>query len=152
MSVLEQIQDDLVVAMKSRDRGYVSILRMLLSALQLAGKEEKRSLTAEQEAAVLARERKRRLQSAESFRRVGRDDRAGLEEAEARVIESYLPAPGMTDTELDIIIEEIVAETGAASIKDMGTVMGRVMPRVGHRLEGSMVSARVKSRLMGGGH
>lgn len=150
MSVIEQIQDDLTMAMKTRDKGYMSILRMVLSALQLAQKEEKRSLTSEQEVAVLALERKRRLQSAESFRRVGRDDRAGLEEAEARVIESYLPAPGMTDTELDIIIDEIVAETGASSIKDMGTVMGRVMPRVGHRLEGSIVSERVKSRLLGG--
>lgn len=151
MSVMEQIHDDLTVAMKSRDKGYITTLRMVLSALQLAQKEERRSLTSEQEVAVLARERKRRLQSAESFRRVGRDDRANLEEAEARVIEAYLPAPGMTDTELDMIIEEIVAETGATSIKDMGTVMGRVMPRVGHRLDGSIVSERVKGRLLGGG-
>ncbi|MBE0428389.1 MAG: GatB/YqeY domain-containing protein [Thermoleophilia bacterium] len=152
MSVIEQIQNDLSVAMKSRDKAYISTLRMILSAMQMAQKEEKRSMTSEQEVAVLARERKRRMQAADAFRRVGRDERALMEEAEAKVIESYLPPPGMTDVELDMIIDEVVAETGAVSIRDMGTVMGRVMPRVGHRLEGSIVGERVKNRLLGGGN
>jgi hypothetical protein len=98
------------------------------------------------EVAVLQRERKRRLEAAEAYREAAREDLAEGEEAEALLIEAYLPAQ-LSDDELHAIVGDVVAETGASSPKEMGRVMAQVMPRVQGRADGKRVSAVVKEKL-----
>src|SRR3954470_24888058 len=117
MTVADQVKSDLTVAMKASEKERVTTLRLVLSELQKAAKEG-----SDDELAVLRRERKRRLESAKAFRDAGRDELADGEEAEARLIEGYLPAE-LSDDALRAIVAAAVAEIGAQSPKDMGLVM-----------------------------
>ncbi len=144
MSTLERIQSDTTDAMKAGDRERVGTLRMVASELQKAVKESRGA--GSDEAAVLQRERKRRLEAAEAYRDAGRGDLAASEEREAALIEEYLPSQ-LTDEELSAIVGDAVAESGAASPKEMGRVMSLVMPRVGGRADGKRVSAVVRETL-----
>jgi uncharacterized protein YqeY len=144
MAVLERIQQDVTAALKAGDRERTGALRLLANELQKAAKEAREREP--DELAVLQRERKRRLESAEAYRDAGRDDLAGAEEREAAVIEEYLPAQ-MPDEEVRRIVQDVVAETGAASQKDMGKVMSAVMPHVKGQADGRRVSAIVKETL-----
>jgi hypothetical protein len=127
--------------MKSSERDRVAALRLVLSELQKAAKEGSGD-----EMAVLRRERKRRLEAAEQFRGGGRPELADKEESEAQLIQGYLPAE-LDDTELDAIVAEAVAQTGAQGPKDMGQVMKAAMARAGGRADGKRVSARVREAL-----
>ena len=144
MSLLERVKTDTATAMKAGERERVTALRMITAELQRAHKEAAGSET--DEVAVLQRERKRRLESADAYREAGRDDLAGSEHREAELISEYLPEQ-MSDDELAAIVGDVVAETGAASPKEMGRVMSMVMPRVQGRADGKRVSALVKERL-----
>src|SRR5256885_9726273 len=104
-------------AMKAQEKVRVGALRLVLSELQKAAKEG-----AEDELAVLRRERKRRLEAASQFRDGGRPELADREESEARLIENYLPAE-LDDAELDALVAAAISETGADSARDMGPVM-----------------------------
>ena len=139
--VLEQIQADTREAMKGGDKPRVSTLRMLASALQSNEKEGDGDATA-----VLARERKKRIEAADAFREAGRAEQADAEQAEAELISTYLPEQ-ISDEELAAIVDEAVSSSGAESVKDMGRVMGAVMPKVKGRADGNRVSAAVKERL-----
>ena len=140
-SILERIQQDTREAMKAGDRSRVGALRMIASSLQQDAKEGKGD-----EVAVLRRERKRRLEAATAFREGGGDERAAAEEAEAELIGGYLPAE-LSDEELAQIVDAAVAESGASEPKDMGKIMGAVMPKVDGRADGKRVSAAVRERL-----
>jgi uncharacterized protein len=144
MSLLERVQGDTATAMKAGERERVTALRMITAELQRAHKEG--SPDEAGEVAVLQRERKRRLESADAYREAGRDDLAQAEQREADLISEYLPEQ-MSDEELAAIVGDVVAETGAASPKEMGRVMSMVMPRVQGRADGKRVSALVKERL-----
>jgi uncharacterized protein YqeY len=144
VAVLEQIQQDVTTALKAGDRERTGALRLIANELQKAVKEARDQEP--DEVAVLQRERKRRLESAEAYREAGRDDLAGAEEREAAVIEEYLPAQ-MPDDELRTIVQDVVAESGASSQKDMGRVMSAVMPHVKGRADGKRVSAMVREVL-----
>jgi len=144
MSLLGRVQADTTAAMKAGERERVTALRMITAELQRAHKEAPG--TEADEVAVLQRERKRRLESADAFREAGRDDLVAAEEREADLIGAYLPEQ-MSDDELAAIVGDVVAETGAASPKEMGRVMSMVMPRVQGRADGKRVSALVKERL-----
>ena len=144
MSLLERVQTDTAAALKAGERERVTALRMITAELQRAHKEGAGDET--EEVAVLQRERKRRLESASAYREAGRDDLASGEEREAELIGDYLPEQ-MSDDELAAIVGDVVAETGAASPKEMGRVMSMVMPRVQGRADGKRVSALVKERL-----
>ncbi len=146
MSLADQVQGDVRAAMKSGDAVRRDALRLLLSSLQGAEKEARRPLSAEEEVAVLRRERKRRLEAAEAYRDAGSEDRAGQEEAEAVVIEAYLPAE-LGDEELAAIVDAAVAATGASSMRDMGGVMREAMAAVAGRADGRRVQAVVRERL-----
>jgi uncharacterized protein YqeY len=135
MSVLDTVKTDLATAMKAGERDRVAALRLVLSELQKAAKDGDGD-----ELAVLRRERKRRREAAEAFRKGGREDLAVGEEAEAAIIEGYLPAE-LSDDELRAIVADAVAETGATSPKDMGRVMKVAMQRAGGRADGKRVSA-----------
>jgi len=127
--------------MKGGDKDRVQALRLILSELQKAAKEGDGD-----ETAVLRRERKRRQESARAFREGGRDELATAEEAEAEIIDAYLPAE-LSDEELDAIVANAVAETGAVEMKQMGAVMKAAMAKVAGRADGSRVSAKVKEAL-----
>ncbi len=140
-TILERVQQDTRDAMKAGDRDLVGALRMIANALQQEAKEGKGD-----EVAVLRRERKRRLEAASAFREGGGDDRASAEETEAELIGGYLPAE-LSDDELARLVDSAVAESDASEAKDMGKVMGVVMPKVDGRADGKRVSAAVRERL-----
>ncbi len=143
MSVVEQIKSDLAIAMKAGEKGRVGALRMVLSELQKDAKEG-----GGDELAVLRRERKRRLEAAEAYRKGGREDLAGTEQAEAELIAGYLPAE-VPDAELKEIVERAVRESGAESVGDMGRAMGVAMAAVDGRADGRRVSGLVRAALDG---
>jgi uncharacterized protein YqeY len=140
-TILERVQTDTREAMKAGERDRVGALRMISNALQQDAKEGKGD-----EVAVLRRERKRRLEAATAFREGGGDERAAAEEAEAELIEAYLPAE-ISDDELAKIVDAAVSEAGVSDPKEMGKVMGIVMPKVDGRADGNRVSAAVRERL-----
>jgi uncharacterized protein YqeY len=141
MSVIDQVRGDMTSAMKAGEKGRVGALRLVLSELQKAHKDG-----SSDELAVLRRERKRRLEAAEQFRGGGRPELAEQEEAEAKLIEGYLPAE-LDDAALDAIVADAIAETGASNPKDMGQVMKVVMAKSGGRADGKRASARVREAL-----
>jgi len=132
--------------MKERDRARVGALRMLGAALKNGEIEAGRPLTQEEEQVVLKRQLKQREESAEAFRRAGREERAASESAEAEIVRGYLPDPPSPE-ELDEIVDRAVQETGATGMKDMGSVMGRAMALAGGRAEGRELAALVRNRL-----
>jgi uncharacterized protein YqeY len=140
--LLEQMQTDVTVALKAGDRDRASALRLIVSELQKAEKEGADG----DEVAVLQRERKRRLESAEAYDDGGRDDLATAERSEAELIEGYLPEQ-VSEAELQEIVTAAVGEAEASSAADMGKVMGLVMPKVKGRADGKRVSAAVRERL-----
>ena len=141
MSLLAQIQDDVKDAMKAGERERVHALRLIVNELQKAAKEN-----GAEELEVLQRERKRRFEAAEAYRDGGRADRAEAEEREAELISAYMPEE-LSDGELNAIVGDAVAESGASSPKEMGKVMALVMPQVKGRADGKRVSAVVKEKL-----
>ena len=140
-TVLEQIQQDTREAMKAGERDRVAALRLVADALQ---KDLKAG--GDDEVAVLRRERKRRLEAADAYREGGSADRAASEQAEAALIERYLPAE-ISDDELEALVGAAIDEAGASGPGDMGKVMGAVMPKVDGRADGKRVSAAVRERL-----
>ncbi len=141
MSVLEQVQADVRVAMKAGERERAAALRMIVDSLQQDAKLGKGD-----EVAVLQRERKKRLEAAEAFRDAGRAEQASVEGFEAELIEAYLPEQ-LSDEELAELVEAAIAETGAGEQKQMGQVMSALIPRVGGRADGKRVSAAVREKL-----
>ena len=141
VSILEQVQDDVKTAMKAGEKERVGQLRMIVNALQQEEKEGKGD-----EVAALQRERKRRIDAAESLREGGRDEQASKEDDEAKLIEGYLPSQ-MSDDELAELVASAVEETGASEAKDMGNVMKALMPKVAGRADGKRVRGAVRDAL-----
>jgi uncharacterized protein YqeY len=141
MSVLEQVQDDVRVAMKARDRERAGALRMVVDVLQKDAKLGKGD-----EVAVLQKEHKKRVEAAEAYEGAGRAEQAAAERFEAGLIEAYLPAQ-LSDEELAGLVDAAVAETGAGEQRQMGEVMSALMPKLGGRADGKRVSAAVRERL-----
>ena len=146
MSLAERIQGDVRAAMKERDRTRVGALRMLGAALQNAEIEAGRPLEENEEQTILRRQLKQREESAEAFRKAGREEQALSESAEAEIVRSYLPAP-LGPEELEAIVDRAMEETGATGMKDMGAVMGRATALAEGRAEGRELAALVRNRL-----
>ena len=146
MSITEQVQFDVTAAAKARDQQKLSALRLVLDALRKEAKDARGDLDEQAEIAVLQRERKRRAEAAEAFRNGGRDEQAQKEEAEAAVIDTYLPEQ-LSDSDLESLVSDALTETGASSPKEMGRVMSALMPKVAGRADGKRVSELVRSRL-----
>jgi uncharacterized protein YqeY len=141
------VKSDLTAAMRAGDRSRVDALRLVLSALQRAEKAVPSGEFSEADAeAVLRRERKQRLEAAESYTAAGRDDRAAAELADVPLIEAYLPA-ALSEEELAALVDGAIEETGAASMRDMGRVMGLVTARGEGRVDGAAAAALVRARL-----
>jgi uncharacterized protein len=144
--ITERVQADMAAAAKARDQSRLSALRLILDALNKAAKDARDGFDEEAELAVLRRERKRRSEAAEAFRNGGRPDQAEAEEAEAALIEAYLPAE-ISDAELEAIVDGALADTGAASPKEIGKVMAAAMPKVAGRADGKRVNELVRGKL-----
>ena len=153
VTVLEQIQHDVKDAMRAREKERVHALRLIVSELQKAAKDNplrgdpSGDTPREYEVEVLQRERKRRLEAAEADRDGGRAELAESEEREAELIASYMPEQ-LSDEDLGAIVGDAVAESGASSPKEMGKVMALVMPKVKGRADGKRVSAAVEEKLL----
>lgn len=146
MTIADRIHSDTKEAMKQRDKTRVGALRMLGAALKNAEIEAGRPLDEQEEQTILRRQLKQREESAEAFRKAGREERAASESAEAEIVRSYLPEP-LSPEDLEEIVDRAMNETGATSMRDMGAVMGRAMQLSAGRAEGRELSALVRGRL-----
>jgi uncharacterized protein YqeY len=146
MALISRIETELKEARLARDSERRNALSLILNALREAQKELRRPLSEEEELQVLQRERKRRVEAADAFRAGGRDDRAEAEEQELEVLESFMPEP-LSEEELEEIVDDVISEVGATSIRDMGRVMAGVMHQVSGRADGSTVNRLVKEKL-----
>ena len=146
MTLIAEIKTQLEDAMREGDGARRDTLRLILSSLQGAEKELQRPLSEDEELQVLQRERKKRLEAAEAFRNAGRGEQADKEEDELDVLEEFMPEP-MSEDELEEIVDDVIAEVGATSMRDIGRVMADVMPQVAGRADGSAVSQIVREKL-----
>ena len=147
MALLEQLQGELVTAMKSKDEARLGTLRMMKAALKKHEIDSMKPLDQATEMQILNMLIKQRREAADMFRKGAREELATKEEAELAIIETYLPA-APSEAELDAAINEAIAETGAGSAKDMGKVMKAAQGKLaGKRVDGKVLSERVKARL-----
>ncbi len=147
MSLLEKISTDIMAAMKAREMEKLEALRGIKSALLLANTAEGgKEITPEDELKILQKLVKQRKESAEIYKTQNRQDLYEVEINQAKVIEAYLPAQ-MSEDEIKKIIQDIIAQTGASSIKDMGKVMGMATKQLAGKADNSLVSRLVKEML-----
>lgn len=139
--IAEQVKMDAQAALKEGDRRKATALRMIQDVLQQEVKLGKGD-----EVAALQREQKKRLEAAEAYEQAGRDEQAGDERFEADLIGAYLPAQ-LDDEELAEMVDQAIAETGAAEPSDMGKVMGLLKERAAGRADGKRLSTAVRERL-----
>ncbi|MCK4640755.1 MAG: GatB/YqeY domain-containing protein [Candidatus Marinimicrobia bacterium] len=146
MGLKERLQKDMIEAMKSRNNVKVGVIRLVRGMIRKLEIDQKKDFTDDDVIGVLSNAAKQRREAIKAYTEGGRDDLVKEEEAELAVIETYLPEALSTD-ELEKIITGIIAETGAATMKDIGKVMPRVMQKVKGRVNGSEVQAIVRSKL-----
>jgi uncharacterized protein YqeY len=147
MSLEQKITDDIATAMKAKDAGRLSTLRMLKAALMNKGVEKNRALEAGEEVQVVSMLVKQRRDSIEQFTKGGRVDLADKERTEIGFLEAYLP-PAVSPEELAQAVAQAVSETGATGPKDMGKVMKAVMAQfAGKTVDGKAVNELVRARL-----
>jgi uncharacterized protein YqeY len=146
MSLIDRMETELKEAMLDHDNERRDALRLLLASLRSAEKELQRPLSDDEELQVLQRERKRRAEAAEAFRTGGREEQAAKEERELEVLGEFMPEP-LSEEELEEIIDDVIAEVGATSLRQLGRVMADVMPQVAGRADGSTVSQLVREKL-----
>lgn len=145
-SLAARIQADTISAMKSGDKHKLETLRGLQSDLKYRRIELGADLSDAEVIGVLRHAAKRRREAIEAFNHGGRADLAGKEATELAVISAYLPAD-MSDADLDSLVREAIAQSGVASVQDLGKVMAVVMPKIQGRADGKRVSARVRDLL-----
>jgi hypothetical protein len=146
VSLVQQLEVEVKDAMLARDGTRRDALRLILNSLRGAEKDLQRPLSGDEELQVLQRERKRRIEAAEAFRAGGREEQAAQEETELAILEEFMPAP-LSEEELERIVDDAIAETGATNLRDMGRVMADVMPQVAGRADGSFVGQLVREKL-----
>jgi uncharacterized protein YqeY len=147
MSLLDRIQTDMVAAMKAKDEARLSAIRMIKSALKKHEIDSMKPLDEATEMQVMNTLIKQRKEAAELYRKGNRPDLADKEEAEQKLIESYLPASA-SDDDLNQAVDAAISETGATSAKQMGVVMKAAQSKLaGKRVDGKLLSEKVKARL-----
>jgi len=147
MAIVQQVEKDLVAAMKAREELKLSVLRMMKTALKLKQVELNKPLEDSEAMAVLRTLVKQRHESVEAFRQGGRDDLADKEAAEIKIVEDYLPAAA-TDEEIEAAVAAAMAETGATSPKELGKVMKAAMVMLaGKNVDGKRVNEKVRAKL-----
>jgi len=147
MPLIDQVQKDMVAAMKSRDEGRLSAIRMLKAALMKAKVDSPKPIDEAAEMQILKSLIKQRTEAADMFRKGGREEQAAKEETERGILEAYLPA-GASEAEIDAAIASAMAETGVTSLKQMGVVMKATQAKLaGKTVDGKSLSEKVRSKL-----
>ena len=146
--LIDDVQQAMFQAMKARRNDEAAALRLALSALKSAAIDARGDLSDEQAVAVLQREARKRREAEQAYRDAGRPDRADREAFERSVLDRFLPA-ALEPAELARLVDEAVAATGATGPKELGKVMGRLMPQVKGRADGNEVRRLVQERLGG---
>lgn len=146
MSVKNQLRDDMKQAMRSGDKARLGVVRMALAAIQQREVDERIELDDAGVLGVIEKMIKQRRESVEQYRAGGRQDLADKESAEIETLSAYLPEP-LGEAELAALVDAVVAETGATSMKDMGKVMAELRNRAQGRADMAALSAQVKTRL-----
>ena len=146
MSLRDRIQTDITAAVRGGDALRRDVLRMASNAASYVEKRNQRPLTDDEYLAVLTREVKTRRESVEAYTKGGRDDLAAKEQAEIDILSEYLPQ-ALSDAEIDALVDEGIAATGARSARDLGKVMGWLAPRTRGRADGKVLSGKVASAL-----
>lgn len=149
MSLKRQITDDMKIAMKAGDKGRLTPIRAMLAAIKQVEIDTRTELDDGAVIGVIDKMIKQRRDSIAQFEQGGREDLAAIERSEIDVLEAYLPER-ISDAELDALIAELIAATGAETMRDMGKVMAAIKSRAAGRADMSVVGARVKARLGGG--
>jgi len=148
MSLQQRLTDDMKTAMKAGDKDTLSVVRRAIAAMQNARIEKREDLDEQEEIKVIRSIAKQHKESIEQFRAAGREDLATKEEAELEILSTYLPAE-MDQAQLEALVDAAIAESGASSMKDMGSVIKIVMAKAQGQAEGGAVSALVKGKLGG---
>jgi len=143
-----RITDDVKVAMKAKDKPRLGVLRLITAAIKQREVDEQISLDDNQVLAVLEKMVKQRKDSIAQFEKAGRDELAQQEAFEIGIIQDYLPEQ-LSDDEIDTLITEAISSSGAASMKDMGKVMGILKPKLAGRADMGAVSGKIKAKLTG---
>ncbi len=146
MSLKDQLTADMKAAMKSGDKERLGVIRLILADIKRVEVDSRKELDDAGLLAVVEKAVKQRRDSVEQFTKGGRDDLAAKEQAEIEVLSGYLPEQ-LSDAELDALVAEVIAATGAESIRDMGKVMGAIKSKAAGKADMGAVSARVKERL-----
>lgn len=148
MSLQQRLTDDMKTAMKAGDKDTLGVVRRAIAAMQNARIEKREDLDEQEEIKVIRSIAKQHKESIEQFRAAGREDLATKEEAELEILSTYLPAE-MDQAQLEALVDAAIAESGASSMKDMGSVIKIVMAKAQGQAEGGAVSALVKGKLGG---
>jgi len=146
MSLQEQISAALKDAMRARDEVKMATLRLVLTAIKKREKEARSLLEDQEVISVITTQIKQRRESIEQYRQAGREDLAQTEESELQILQGYMPEQ-VSEEEISNTLDEIIAEVGAASMKDMGTVMKAAMAKLAGKAEGGAINAMVKEKL-----
>ncbi|MGZ8189782.1 MAG: GatB/YqeY domain-containing protein [Methylococcaceae bacterium] len=144
----DRIKDDMKAAMKSGDKPRLGVIRLILAAIKQVEVDERIVLDNERVIQVLDKMLKQRRESIRQFTDAGRNDLVEIEEAEVLVIQDFLPQ-ALTDAEIDAMVKEAVAASGAESVKDMGKVMGLLKTKIQGRADMSVVGTKIKAALAG---
>jgi uncharacterized protein YqeY len=146
VTLKERINEDMKAAMRASDKERLSTIRMAQAAIKQREVDERTTLDDAQVIAVIEKMVKQRRESIAQFEQGGRPDLAAKEAGEIELLQGYLPAP-LSEAELDSVIKEAIAASGASSIKDMGKVMAAVKAKAAGRADMGAVSARIKASL-----
>ena len=146
MSLLTQIQDDVKTAMRAKDKERLAALRLITAAIKQKEVDERVEVDDAGALAILEKMVKQRKDSIEQFAKASRDDLIAKEQFELDIIQAYMPEQ-MSEAEISALVDEAVAATGAASMKDMGKVMGQLKPKVQGRADMGLVSKLLKAKL-----
>lgn len=144
-----RLQNDMKEAMRNKDKDRLAVIRMMLAAIKQREIDGQVELDDTGVLAILDKQVKQRKDSVKQYREAGRDELAEKEAAEIAVIETYLPA-ALSEAEVAALIDETISSTAAASMKDMGKVMGMIKPKVQGKADMARVSAMIKAKLSGG--
>ena len=142
----DQLTSDMKSSMKSGDKHRLGVVRLMLAALKQVEVDERIELDDARVVAILDKMAKQRRESISQYESAGRDDLADVEKAEIDIIQDYLPE-ALSEDEISKLVEQTISATGAATIKDMGKVMGALKPQLQGRADMGKVSQLIKSRL-----
>jgi len=146
MSLKARIRDDMKVAMRSGDKARLGTIRMLLAEIQRREVDERTELDDTGVLATLEKMVKQRRESIAQYQEAGREELAATEQAEITVLQEYLPEP-LSEAEIEALVDEVIAATGASGMQDMGKVMGQLKQKAQGRADMGALSQRVKQKL-----